>query len=124
MDDNAIRKLLQTVTVIGIAGADKHPDGAAETAFLRQWDYRVLEVGPDLAEYSEPFQILYVMNPTGLSLEGLKGLAQKGLACIWFRGEQPVTGVAEMAAQHGAGLVAGRSMQREYIAHFLSSCSA
>lgn len=124
MDDNAIRKLLQTATVIGVVGADRHPDGTAEMAFLRDWDYRVPEVGLDLAEPSEPLEILYVMDATGVCLEGLKRLTQKGLSCIWLRQEQLAANLTELAAQDGLGLVVGRSIQREYIAHFLSSCSA
>lgn len=103
---------------------DANPAGeagpAGEMEFLRGVGYEVWLVDP---RCEGPVDVLYVPAKSGRIERLLSEASRLGVGTVWLREEDfPLS--AEEIRRQGFRWIQGRSMKEEYIAHFLSTCSA
>ena len=139
--DLAIRDILLKCRGIAVVGADAAgPAGEAE--FLRGVGYEVWLVNPqcrdsgappgpegtvrcvpELSRVLGPVDVLYV-RPGSDPIQGyLSEASRLAVGTVWLKEEGSGVSPEEIRRQ-GFRCIQGRSLKEEYIAHFLSTCSA
>lgn len=127
MDDQAIKKLLQTSKTIAVVGASNNPARASlgVSRFLQRQGYRVIPVNPketevlgerayaSLMDIPEPVDIVDIFRRPSRVPEVVDEAVQKGTRCIWMQEGVVNEAAAGKAAAAGIPVVMDRCILKE-----------